>query len=292
MLVVPGGCWLPISIHALLAESDAPWPARLASRFNFYPRSPCGERQGTASRINGRINFYPRSPCGERRVHYDNYNLHCVISIHALLAESDHPSLSGTAPHTYFYPRSPCGERRDLMGDLSYDRNFYPRSPCGERPCTTTITICTASFLSTLSLRRATVSFMLYDTSSLIFLSTLSLRRATCVVSVQIGGNVYFYPRSPCGERLIALFDFPIVPAISIHALLAESDWWLRCWQLAAQDISIHALLAESDNGGLLASVSSSDFYPRSPCGERPHPITIFVRVVEISIHALLAESD
>ena len=22
-------------------------------------------------------------------VHYDNYNLHCVISIHALLAESD-----------------------------------------------------------------------------------------------------------------------------------------------------------------------------------------------------------
>ena len=33
--------------------------------------------------------FYPRSPCGER-LHYDNYNLHCVeISIHALLAESD-----------------------------------------------------------------------------------------------------------------------------------------------------------------------------------------------------------
>ena len=23
-------------------------------------------------------------------MHYDNYNLHCVISIHALLAESDH----------------------------------------------------------------------------------------------------------------------------------------------------------------------------------------------------------
>ena len=25
-------------------------------------------------------------------VHYDNYNLHCVISIHALLAESDSKS--------------------------------------------------------------------------------------------------------------------------------------------------------------------------------------------------------
>ena len=35
------------------------------------------------------VDFYPRSPCGER-LHYDNYNLHCVeISIHALLAESD-----------------------------------------------------------------------------------------------------------------------------------------------------------------------------------------------------------
>ena len=35
------------------------------------------------------MHFYPRSPCGERRIHYDNFNLHCVISIHALLAESD-----------------------------------------------------------------------------------------------------------------------------------------------------------------------------------------------------------
>ena len=79
---------------------------------HFYPRSPCGERP-LASGINpdqsGFLStlslrratvrhrssprlkkyFYPRSPCGER-LHYDNYNLHCVeISIHALLAESD-----------------------------------------------------------------------------------------------------------------------------------------------------------------------------------------------------------
>ena len=81
--------------------------------FNFYPRSPCGERlYGPILPIIFRIlflstlslrrattserlfipshYFYPRSPCGER-LHYDNYNLHCVeISIHALLAESDH----------------------------------------------------------------------------------------------------------------------------------------------------------------------------------------------------------
>ena len=56
-----------ISIHALLAESDDSAPLANGGALYFYPRSPCGER-----------------------LHYDNYNLHCVeISIHALLAESD-----------------------------------------------------------------------------------------------------------------------------------------------------------------------------------------------------------
>ena len=35
-----------------------------------------------------------------------------VISIHALLAESDFLIISGQVPAFYFYPRSPCGERR------------------------------------------------------------------------------------------------------------------------------------------------------------------------------------
>ena len=46
---------------------------------------------------------------------------------------------------------------------------------------------------------------------------------------------------------LIALFDFPIVPAISIHALLAESDQATNGLAHAPPQISIHALLAESD---------------------------------------------
>ena len=33
-----------ISIHALLAESDALRQLQFALRRNFYPRSPCGER--------------------------------------------------------------------------------------------------------------------------------------------------------------------------------------------------------------------------------------------------------
>ena len=101
-----------ISIHALLAESDWSGNQQPAGTTNFYPRSPCGERPQTVTKwassakflstlslrratFSARSGFcrpryfYPRSPCGERRVHYDNYNLHCVISIHALLAESD-----------------------------------------------------------------------------------------------------------------------------------------------------------------------------------------------------------
>ena len=123
----------------------------------------------------------------------------------------------------------------------------------------------------------------------------------------------YFYPRSPCGERPInKLYDHlrdkisihallaesdgiqsgaQQATAISIHALLAESD---KCRQLGIGycSISIHALLAESDAGNWFCVVWSNDFYPRSPCGERP--LSCRQRWVNecISIHALLAESD
>ena len=167
----------------------------------FYPRSPCGERPFRQLQSALRRDFYPRSPCGERQVelngtaskitflstlslrratHFDNYNLHCVeISIHALLAESDHPVGVLVRIIENFYPRSPCGERQhfdnynlhcveisihallaesDYLGARKphYVRYFYPRSPCGERR----VWACSAgsvySFLSTLSLRRAT----------------------------------------------------------------------------------------------------------------------------------------
>ena len=124
--------------------------------------------------------------------------------------------------------------------------NFYPRSPCGERQRPTAKNGSTRRFLSTLSLRRATldaresdyvcrisihallaesdVSFMLYDTSSLIFLSTLSLRRATSQGADLEHKMINFYPRSPCGERRMYHKVDRERACISIHALLAESD--------------------------------------------------------------------
>ena len=57
------------------------------------------------------------------------------------------------------------------------------------------------------------------------FLSTLSLRRATLGLRTQSAGGEYFYPRSPCGERLLCWGCNWAHISISIHALLAESDW-------------------------------------------------------------------
>ena len=128
------------------------------------------------------------------------------------------------------------------------------------------------------------------------------------------GDPRYFYPRSPCGERPVKLFRQNFECFISIHALLAESDW-LRCWQLATRDISIHALLAESDcimtittctvskflstlslrratHANLGRHRGDNDFYPRSPCGERHYVCQSPCCGWLISIHALLAESD
>ena len=56
--------------------------------------------------------------------------------------------------------------------------------------------------------------------------------------------------------------------------------------------ISIHALLAESDSRGSVSMPKYRNFYPRSPCGERPHWVPLLSSSIVISIHALLAESD
>ena len=84
---------------------------------DFYPRSPCGERlfeyiqagtgilflstlslrRATTSIIDTRldvIDFYPRSPCGERPVQIVVVIVCALISIHALLAESDRVPLA------------------------------------------------------------------------------------------------------------------------------------------------------------------------------------------------------
>ena len=170
----------------------------------FYPRSPCGERHTHPVSIHVRVvflstlslrratsaadsssvcssNFYPRSPCGERLlwvlrkvpiigIFLSTLSLRRAtvgvaqgadywhISIHALLAESD-SSIEEVSKYVVISIHALLAE-----SDLG---NAVVELP-------------TWKFLSTLSLRRATIGTLRTVSVRNTFLSTLSLRRATC----------------------------------------------------------------------------------------------------------------
>ena len=172
---------------------------------------------------------------------------HKRISIHALLAESDFFCAMRQVYSQVFL--STLSLRRATICGIQTQHlrwYFYPRSPCGERRYFYAFLTLSSKFLSTLSLRRATQTSTRGLRDKILFLSTLSLRRATQ------------------GPAL-----HPHASPISIHALLAESDFaFIRaCFNrsqflstlslrratrlgmpLGQTDlISIHALLAESD---------------------------------------------
>ena len=169
-----------------------------------------------------------------------------MISIHALLAESDRSAGPLQAECTDFYPRSPCGERHlgqnpaaptntisihallaesDHIRSTSHDRpdiSIHALLAESDRPGTLTLGRC-QKFLSTLSLRRATWEYTLYGRVRADFYprSPCGERPRDCPAS---SPRPYFYPRSPCGERRHGLSANHLVRFISIHALLAESD--------------------------------------------------------------------
>ena len=201
-----------------------------------------------------------------------------------------------------------------LFRATSRQTHFYPRSPCGERPKSANTLPAVTLFLSTLSLRRATYTAICLA-PPILFLSTISLRRATSTTGI-LGFNPFnFYPRSPCGERLVVdghrvhitrfLSTLSLRRATSLVLLERLVIWYfyprspcgerrygtsLDCNRVY---FSIHALLAESDSSAVrLGSYSSVLFYPRSPCGERRKPRALKSRRMVFSIHALLAESD
>ena len=148
--------------------------------------------------------------------------------------------------------------------------NFYPRSPCGERHVINHSAHPHKSFLSTLSLRRATCMTHTQKFCVSIFLSTLSLRRATYWPCVPLVGRSDFYPRSPCGERPIPYFRGYIGGNISIHALLAESDFYPPKKPVKVSKFLSTLSLRRATPRPQPPKARVLYFYPRSPCGERP----------------------
>ena len=172
---------------------------------HFYPRSPCGERRlgpgvgGAQQRISIHallaesdalqqnipgVDFRFLSTLSLRRATIALFDFPVVpaISIHALLAESDNWRLVMIPSCLYFYPRSPCGERHPSVMQEIAQQHFYPRSPCGERLHTCQYFLAIFEFLSTLSLRRATVLALCSCGGAFISIHALLAESDNCVV--------------------------------------------------------------------------------------------------------------
>ena len=168
---------------------------------NFYPRSPCGERLGSVAVGLPISNFYPRSPCGERLWPGRLARPFFLISIHALLAESDALSLPFGAVWVISIHALLAESDGLNFNGRRFDFDFYPRSPCGERRVTV-LGIQHRVGISIHALLAESDGKSNKPTGQkLVFLSTLSLRRATRHKTAELIVNIYFYPRSPCGER-------------------------------------------------------------------------------------------
>ena len=148
--------------------------------------------------------FYPRSPCGERQVMRSIWIWSAeFLSTLSLRRATFFANVKNVWDHVFLSTlslRRATTMRPWMQAALTY---FYPRSPCGERRPDNFVRGGHFRFLSTLSLRRATGIVPIRYGFGATFLSTLSLRRATRLCQRQ-----------------------PRAQAISIHALLAESDFF------------------------------------------------------------------
>ena len=172
-----------ISIHALLAESDG--FAQPSNPINHEFQSTLSLRRATAAYCHPLRTRQFQSTLSLRRATAtlsDTAGL-MIISIHALLAESD----------------------SHLRIHLHQKTHFNPRSPCGERPPQRSTAALTRQFQSTLSLRRAT------ETCGDLFANPANFNpRSPCGERPSNSGKIApslsnFNPRSPCGERRFSL---------------------------------------------------------------------------------------
>ena len=192
-----------VSIHALLAECDTETGEWSCSQLRF--QSTHSLRSATEM---------------DRRL-YDKV----AVSIHALLAECDQNHVNTGKRKRSFNPRTPCGVRRIIL-------------PCGTRR---------KMFQSTHSLRSATGTVGCSFTSEEVSIHALLAEcdrqtfstwlpptgfnpRTPCGVRLKVKHDIIllqgFNPRTPCGVRLAFGRCSPGIRYVSIHALLAECDFF------------------------------------------------------------------
>ena len=170
-----------------------------------------GTSESSAGKCQLRAYFYPRSPCGERHLAAVAAHKRSAISIHVPLAGNVCVALVVGIRHTIFLSTFPLrGTSAHGPSWPIYYAYFYPRSPCGERHLLLDERITHGKFLSTFPLR-GTSYIRLKLSYSITFLSTFPLRGTSCAARSAIAARTrYFYPRSPCGERLISYLVKPL----------------------------------------------------------------------------------
>ena len=149
--------------------------------------------------------------------------------------------------HRDFYPRSPCGERRlQIIFDEKPDEiSIHALLAESDIMGLTGLMLC-SRFLSTLSLRRATVNGM--DNANDLKISIHALLAESDISSILRQPVLnHFYPRSPCGERPVVVSGFS-----QFQNFYPRSPCGERLKRLLQEWLTV------------------MDFYPRSPCGERP----------------------
>ena len=220
---------------------------RLQIVYNFYPRSPCGERRVTVLGIQHRTGISIHAllaesdPAQRTKAPGAQISIHAllaesdapvsqmpgvsIISIHALLAESDYMCpIICTMPLSMSIHALPAKSDTAKNGSTRSNRNFYPRSPCGERPWQ----------------RGSRITYVEISIHAL--LAESDGRKCQ-----DLSLDSHFYPRSPCGERLSKRFP----PMCTIRHFYPRSPCGERLLSLLSRAVRIN-------------------FYPRSPCGERP----------------------
>ena len=156
-----------------------------------------------------------------------------------------------------------------MTGQISVGAvDFYPRSPCGERRCVNS---------GTQADPEISIHALLAESDA----------NQTNLPSE----NQYFYPRSPCGERPRTMITTTCI-ARFLSTLSLRRATHRPCVPLVGRAISIHALLAESDADTLTDDVSTCGFLSTLSLRRATASSRAEQQEQHISIHALLAESD
>ena len=274
----------------LPARGATPRTTALVSLLHFNPRSPHGERPGSASAWvqTAQISIHaPRtgSDYHARKAALLTYAFQSTLPARGATwyrdaTRTDEGDFNPRSPHGErhgwmlrpqtvddFNPRSPHGERPNGLRARRAKLDFNPRSPHGERHCKAPRLSPRGTFQSTLPARGATPRRV----------------AGNRIVSISIHA-----PRTGSDARTSAAI--PDVP-ISIHAPRTGSDttadrWFAffpafqstlpargatcsGCSRPIQPEISIHAPRTGSDQRIVILPAHRNHFNPRSPHGER-----------------------